>query len=462
MLNKLEPTPQILKLLTFTAAVFMLLPLFSMQYVGEEGVMAIKSYEMFVRDDWMRPSVFGMIWPHSPLWHWPVIGISMIIGWEHVDASIRLVSVLSSWTTALCVGLMANWLYKRPTAGWLGALIYLSMGEIALWYGWLGYLDSTFGMFIFAAIATLWRTIEDEHIGWFICSLLLISLAFLTKNITAYGVFGFAGLALLWQLQRWYLLKHPLFLTTGLLALTVPWLWQSMVVLESSNTASTTASDVLRNFMGYGLLDYLGHWIAFPFIFAFRALPVSLFVIWLKLRHKHPFQIDKTLKTGLFVLLACFLPFWLSAGGTPRYLVPLYGIVALVLTGLTLQLNQLRLRQAVTLITIIILFKIPYSFVVLPYIKDWRPERDVKVVAEEVMRLTENTPLRTQNDVSTGLAIAAYIDVWRRERPPISWYRNNETGVYILAEVETPKFGRLIKTWRLRGDHVYLYRQADQ
>jgi len=77
------------------------------------------------------------------------------------------------------------------------------------------------------------------------------------------------------------------------------------------------------------------------------------------------------------------------------------------------------------------------------------------------MQLTADAPLRTRNDVATGLAIAAYLDVWQQQRPPIRWYRDIETGVYILAEVETPVLGRLIKTWRLRGDHVYLYWQAD-
>jgi len=31
-----------------------------------------------------------MIWPHSPLWHWPVIAISQLIGWEHVGIAARL------------------------------------------------------------------------------------------------------------------------------------------------------------------------------------------------------------------------------------------------------------------------------------------------------------------------------------------------------------------------------------
>ncbi|MDQ6970030.1 MAG: glycosyltransferase family 39 protein [Mariprofundus sp.] len=459
-LNQLGMKPT-LKTLTCIAALFMLLPLPVMQYVGEEGLMALKSYEMFVRDDWLHSSIFGMIWPHSVLWHWPVIAISSLIGWEHVDLAVRFTSVMATWLGATCAAMTARWLYgsKHAHVGWLAALVYLSMGEVAFWYGWLGYVDATFGFFIFAAITSLWRAIEDERFTWFLLSLFFISLAFLTKNITAYVLFGISGFILLWQLKRWSLLKKFWFIPSGLLALSVPVLWQSFVVPSGANTATTSINDVLRNFTGYSIFDYLKHWISFPLIFLFRALPVSLVLVWLWLRKKHRFILDQKLTILALLLIACFLPFWISAGATPRYLVPLYGLVALLLTGFMLQLNPQHLRQSIMLIALVVLLKIPYSLAILPYIKDWRPERDVKIVSTEIMQLTENAPLRTQNDVASGLAIAAYIDVWRQQRKPIHWYDGQENNVYILAEVETPAFGRLVKKWHLRGSYVYLYWQ---
>ncbi|MBL4774715.1 MAG: glycosyltransferase family 39 protein [Mariprofundus sp.] len=459
-----QPSLQLYKILTLLAAACMLLPLPIMQYVGEEGLMALKSYEMFVRDDWLRPSILGGIWPHSPLWHWPVIIISKLIGWEHVDFAVRFVSVMATWSGAYCAAMTARWLYgnsygnSHAHVAWLAALVYLSMGEIAFWYGWLGYVDATFGFFIFAAITSLWRAISDESAKWFILSLLFISLAFLTKNITAYALFGASGFILLWQLKRWHLLKTAWFVPFGLLALTVPVLWQSFVI-TSGSTATVSINDVLRNFIGFGILDYLKHWFTYPFIFLFRALPVSIILMWLWLTRKHHFSLDKHLSILALLLLVCFLPFWISASASPRYLVPLYGLVALFLTGLMLQLKAQHLRQTVMLIALVVLLKIPYSLLILPYIKDWRPERDVKAVSTEIMQLTDNAPLRTRNDVASGLAIAAYINVWRQQRAPIHWYNGQETGVYILAEVETPNLGQLIKTWRLRGNIVYLYWQ---
>jgi len=451
-----------LKAITFFAALAMLFPLPIMQYVGEEGLYAIKSYEMFMRHDLLHPSILGSVWPHSPVYHWPVIGICQLIGWEHMDLAVRFVSVCASWISAIVAALMARHLFsEHAKAGWMAAAIYLSMGEVSFWYGWLGYVDASFGCFIFASIAALWIAIEKENRNWFFASLLLITMAFLLKNITAYALFGLAGLVLVQRMHRWHLLNHPAFLIPGLLTLAVPFAYNYFII-HSSGNATTTFRDAMRNFQGYGLLDYVAHWLSYPFIFIARALPVSILMAWLWLQRKQVFSLSRDQITLGFILLACLAPFWLSAGGTPRYLVPLYGLAAVFLTGLCLQLDKHHLRTTVWLITVFVLLKIPYSFGVLPYIKDWRPERNVKIVAEEIMQLTVNAPLRTQNDVATGLAIAAYLDAWQLDRAPIHWYQDKEKGVYILAETASPQLGTLIKTWRLRGDTVYLYWQPEK
>jgi len=456
--------PEHYKWLTLCAGLFMLLPLPVMQFVGEEGLMALKSYEMFVRGDWLHPSILGGIWPHSPLWHWPVMAICNLIGWEHVDIAIRLVSVSATWLTAAMVGWSISWILDehRPHLGWLAALVYLTIGEISFWYGWLGYVDATFGCFIFASIALLWRAMKQENAAWLLLSLLALSLAFMTKNITAYAFYGVAGLVLMWRFKRWHLLLSPRFVLPVLLALAVPYLWQELVIIKGSSTATTTVNDALRNFIGFSPWTYVKHWLSYPLIFLFRALPLSLFFVALWLLRKERFHFNRHLVTLGIILLVCFTPFWLSASGSPRYLVPFYGLVAVLLTGLLLQLDTKRIRQGVMLMGLIVLLKIPFSLGVLPYIKDWMPERDVKQVAREVMLLTSDGPLLTENDVSTGLAIAAYIDVWRQDRPPVTWNSDRTARAYVLAEMETPALGRLVKYWPLRGDHVYLYSQGEQ
>ena len=68
--NPIKPTSEKTTMtLTLLAAALMLLPLPVMQYVGEEGLYAIKAWEMHVRHDWWHPSILGNIWPHPPLFH---------------------------------------------------------------------------------------------------------------------------------------------------------------------------------------------------------------------------------------------------------------------------------------------------------------------------------------------------------------------------------------------------------
>jgi len=437
----------------------LLLPLPVMQYVGEEGLYAMKSWEMHLRHDILHTYLMGSMLSQSPLYHWPVIAMCNIIGWEHVDIAGRMVSVAASWTSALVAGLMARRLFPQySTACWLAALVYLSMGEVMFWYGWLGYADATFGCFIFAAISVLWLAIEREHPGWLVLSLILISLAFLTKNITAYVLYGLAGLVLLQRLHRWHLLRRVSFLAPGLLALLVPWLYQIMVIHSSANTMATFY-DGLRNFQGYHALDFVRHWLTYPFIFIFRALPASLFLLWLWLVKRHRFEADASVVTVAWIILACLAPFWASAGGTPRYLVPLYGLVAVLLTGLLLQLDKDRFKMAVKIILVVLILKIPYSFAVLPWLKDWRPDHSLKAVAADVLQRTRGTPVRTQNDIASGLAIAAYMDVQLPPDQYIHWYDGEEHGVFIITEQPETGFGELVKAYPIRGRHLYLYRR---
>jgi len=444
---------------TFVAAAFMLLPLPVMQYIGEESWYTLSAYEMHIHHNWWHQTLMGFDLTKTPLFNWFIIAAAQITGWEHLEIAPRLVSVVSTWASAWVVfKLSCRFFPQHHHAGWLAALIYLTMGEISFWYGWLGYADNTFGFFIFAAISCMWIAIEDEKPAWFVAALSLISIAFLVKNISCYAIFGLAGMVLLQRHQQWKLLLKPLFLLPGLLAISVPWLYQSLFIHAGSNTSGAILHAML-NFKGYGLMAYLYHWISYPALFLARGFPVTLLLIWFFWREKQRYAMHDKLWTLLWLLLICLAPFWFSAGGTPRYLIPFYGLLALLVTGLTLQLDQQKSAQVFKVLLIIIAVKIPYSFGVLPYIKDWRPERDILAVVEDIMQTTNGKPLRTLNDVSTGLSIGAYIDVRSPPEQFFRWYDGKEKQVYILSEVADPKLGQQVKYYHLQGNHTYLYWQ---
>ena len=446
-----------LKTLTLFAALFMLLPLPIMQYVAEESYYALGAYEIFVDEHWWHQSVFGLAWPKTPLFNWFIIAFSQIIGWQHLEIATRLVSVCATWASAIVVFHMARRFFpKHANATWLAALIYLTMGEVCFWYGWLGYADATFGFFIFAAISSLWVAIEDKQLRWLLLSLLLITLAFLTKNISCYVIYASAALVLLWRYKRWSLLIHPLYIAPALISLSAPWLYQHFLLNTGAN-ASIAIGDALRNFTGYGITAYITHWFTYPFLFLARAFPVTLLLIWFYYREKQRYTFQQPLSTLLYILILCLLPFWISASGTPRYLIPFYGLLALLLTGLALQLNLRQTAFIIKVMLFVILLKIPFSLAVLPYIKDWRPERSIVAVVDDIMIHTNGKTLRTLNDVSTGLSIGAYINVRTPHDQYLHWYDGKEREVFVLSEIENPTLGKLVKHYRIQGQHAYLY-----
>ena len=141
--------PDLLKKTVFIAALVMLLPLPVMQYIGEESWYTLSAYEMFVNHKWWHQTLMGFDLSKTPMFNWLIIAVAQVIGWEHLDIAPRVVSVFSTWGSAFVVYKMARHLYPQHNhTPWLAALIYLTMGEVSFWYGWLGYADATFGMIL--------------------------------------------------------------------------------------------------------------------------------------------------------------------------------------------------------------------------------------------------------------------------------------------------------------------------
>ncbi len=439
------------------AALFMFLPLPVMQYVGEESFYTLGAYEMFVRDIWWHQSLFSSDMPKTPLFAWMIIAVSNSIGWGHLDIAPRIVSVLSSWGAAFIAFKMAGRLFPQHTrAGWIAALIYLTMGEVSFWYGWLGYADATFSFFIFAAIACLWVAIEDERASFALLSSIMISLAFMVKNISCYAILGIAALVFMQRYQRWILFRRPLFVLIGLITLSIPWLYQHYAIHSDAN-ANMAIGHALDNFNGFGFLAYLKHWVVFPTLFFARAFPVTVLLLWFYWRQRQRYKMDAKIMTLVWLLITTMAPFWLSAGATPRYMVPFYGLFALLLTGLVLQLDTKKSVVVFRAMILIIALKIPYSFAALPWLKDWRPNHSLKAVASDVLQRTRGKPVRTKNGIASGLSIAAYMDVQLPPERYIREYRGKEHGVFIMAAQPDVNLGRLVKAYPIRGRHLYLY-----
>lgn len=447
-----------LKLSTYIAAIMMLLPLPVLQYIGEESFYTLGAFEMHARHIWSHQPLLGADLPRTPMFSWFIIGICKVIGWNHLDIAPRIISVLSSWGTAGVIFYMARRLFpEKANAGWYGALIFLTMGETFFWYGWLGYADACFGFFIFSAIMCFWIAIEDRRPILAFLSSISISCAFLVKNISCYGIFLIACSVLLYRYRQWKLLLTPGFFAAALTLPVTPLIYQSFVIHTFGN-ANMAISHALDNFLGFGIWDYLKHWLVFPLLFVARAFPVSIFLPYIHIREKRAFKLEPAEKNLVWLIIFSIAPFWFSANASPRYMVPFYGLFALLLTGILLRMDPEHIRKAIKIIVVIIFLKIPYSLAILPCIKDWLPSNSILAVADDIHSIVGNKPVRTLDGIASFLSLAAYIDAARPPKQYIRWYNGHEKHVYVFLRNEpSPAGSILIKTWQLRGNPVRLF-----
>lgn len=429
-----------------------------MQYVGEEGFYTLGAFEMHARGIWWHQPLLGNDIPKTPMFAWFIIGICNIIGWEHLDLAPRIISVISNWGTGAILFNMARRMYpQHKHAGWYAVLIYLTMGDVFFWYGWLGYADACFGFFIFAAIASFWIAIEDEKAFFLFLSAILIFFAFMVKNISGHGIFAIAAATLLHRRHRWHILLTPSFLFSAIVSLCLPFVYQHFAI-HSTGNVNMAVSHALDNFIGFSMIDYVRHWLAYPSIFFARSFPISFLLLYLYLRKRERFALTEPISTMLWVLTMSSAPFWLSANASPRYMVPFYSLFALLLTGLMLQMCSENIKLALQSVILVIIMKVPYSLLALPYIKDWRPEHSILAVVEEIHDITGNKPIRTLDGIASFQGICAYLDSRRPPEAYIRWYSGNEHQVFVLGRNQNaPKESHLVGVWRLRGNPVKLY-----
>jgi len=444
--------------ITIGAALCMLLPLPMLQYIGEESVFALKSYEMFLSGNYLQTSLYGNIMKDPPLYHWPIIAIVQLIGWDYLEVAIRFVSVMASWLSALMLGLFAARVFQDKQTGWLAACVYLCLVEIMFWYGWLGYVDMSFSCVLLAANLSLWRAIEDKSSMWYVAACVLLAVSVMVKNITAYPLFAVTALVVTYYQRSWRFLFRPWVLFGSVVALLIPVLWGHTVSNGDVEQTHVMWAEILRKFSHIDPLTYLFHFFEMPLQLFLRSAPLSLFLVFLWIKHRQRWSWHPLLSQFSWITLLIFLPFWFAPGGSPRYFLPVYPWIALVLTFLLMQLHLQYMQTALKWMLVVLILKIPYSLVVLPYMKDGMVERDLKEVAQDIVLQTEGWPIRSMNVASTGLSVAAYVNVMRDHGDYIRYYTGQDQHTFVISYGLQPQLGLPYKTYHIRGDTLCLYR----
>ncbi len=446
---------QWLKAMTCLAALAMFLPV-GMQFIGEEPVFAIFSCEMLAHGNIWQPTLYGLPHQRPPLYTWLVNIITSGVGCAHVDIAIRLVSIAASLGTAAIAGFMAQRLISTPYAGWLAALVYLTLGETMFWYGWLGYADATFAFFIFAMSAGLWLAIRNGQMGWYALAVLMLICAVLTKAMTAYVFFVLTALVCAYEFRNWRFLLRPLPVMLFAASLLTPWLWGHISGGAASHT-SGLVHDITQKFTHFDVVAYLRHIVGFPLHNATRVMPLGLLVLWLAFRRRLPPVRTRPVRTILLIIGVNYLPYWLAPESSMRYVIIFYGWVTLAFTFWLVSARQHVQHTAMLIMVGTLVLKVPYSLWLLPHFKQEGPHRDQRAVAADILRIAGDKPIRTLNHAAEGIGVAAYIDMATSEKRFVLSPKPGDRDVFIMTYGPRPSYGAPVKTYKLHNTPIYLY-----
>jgi 4-amino-4-deoxy-L-arabinose transferase-like glycosyltransferase len=300
--------------------------------VGEETCRAQHGIEMVQTGDWITARNQGRkILDRPPMQYWTLAAIHK---WIHEldPMTIRVSMVVILLTTAL----MTLWYARRflsPAAAFVAAVAYPTMGHVFD----LGRRAETDGQFTFHLVAALmvWHYGYEQR--WarpaiWAFGAVLAALATLTKGLQ--GPVTFFGTVYLFLLLRrdWQYLLHWSHVTGVLLFLGIIAVWQVPFYLREG-WPGTELTWLVPSAARMSLdLTLVKHLASFPFEVLGSTLPWSALLAGL-LFPKFWKLDEKARSCLLFILIAMvtiFAPVWITAGGSGRYVMPMYPLIGIV------------------------------------------------------------------------------------------------------------------------------------
>ncbi|RMF48502.1 MAG: hypothetical protein D6755_03750, partial [Anaerolineae bacterium] len=240
-----------IKALTVASALAMTLPI-GIQFIGEESVYA------FFLDHMIRSGDALHAFYRPPLFLWAAWGVREVLGDVSPELPLRIVSIASSWLGAGVAAIFARHVFGDVRSSWLAALVFLSLGEIQFWYGWLGYADAMFHCFVFASMVSAWLAVTKGSWRWLVIGVFMANMAFMTKSLIAYAFFLVTLGATAWMHGNIRFLTRPSTLVILPFMLLGPWFWE-YVHDGSGGATAGLVHDIAMRFQSFDVAAWFVH-----------------------------------------------------------------------------------------------------------------------------------------------------------------------------------------------------------
>lgn len=442
--------------LCYAAAAAAYIPVIGFHYVGEEAIFPKASLEMWFRGEWVQQILVGANHLHNTLFNWIIIAVCQIVGWEWMLQVARVVAVGATVSTGLVLAWLALRVFGDRRFAAFAAVVYMMLADVALYRGWLAYVDPLFGFFVFSSVACLWVACRERRAVLLVLAVAALTLGFLAKAFTAYAFYGAAAFVLLLDRENRRFLLGPASLAihaAGVAALTV-WLG---IVPSNEGQGPRMFKEILDKFGFTGALDYVVKLVAYPFETALKAAPAALLAIYYA--RKRPWDGDaarSTFMTAVFITALNYLPYWLAPQSHTRYLVPLYPLAALVFARVIWDAGPAAHVVTVRWFAALLMVKLVLALAVFPYYQKTYRGENFAATAKAIIERTRGHPLYTTNVSASGLSVAANLDVMRLPAPPVGWPPPDWDTGFVISYTSDPGLGRLVEQYRLGGNNLYL------
>ena len=302
---------------------------------GEEANRILTAYEMVYFHDWFNLTHLGEpYYTKPPLFMWLVALFSSLFGWSQETA--RLISVLSSFLTALLVYFFSLKLFRDRTIAVLSSFILLTFGDLILFYGFVAEIDA-FHMFLFtlSVFAIFLSLSKNRDTLAYASAGLFTALLFLTKGFPAFYHMPITFLVLLAYFNRWRSIFSPKPLIGVLTLITPLGVW--FLNLKNPNVYLSTlwGESFRRTPLGDEKIKLiLQHFVVYPLLNLRQMLPHSLYAIFnLKRFWKFDYPTGgREILLLLAVFVINYLPYLVSPGARGRYLLIVFPFLAILLS----------------------------------------------------------------------------------------------------------------------------------
>ncbi len=432
------------------------LPTLGFYYVGEEAIFPITSLEMWHRQAWIQQPLFGINLKHNPLFNWLIIPVAALVGWDQVLQAARAITVAATLATGAMAGWLAFRLLRDRGCAWFVALLYLTLADVLFYRGWLAYVDPLFGFFVFAALAMLWVACEERRPALLAWAVVSLTLAFMSKALTAYVFYGSAVLVLLFTPQyRRVLLSLPSLVLHAAAAL-APFLWLASLPANSGQGGRMFA-EIIAKLVPQDLLGYLQKLGGFSAETVWALAPAIFLAAWFAWGRGRPiFGESPHLRIASGIALVSYLPYWLAPHSALRYLVPIYPMIAFALALILWRAGERALVVTRHWLTGMIAVKLVAAIFLFPYYQSHYRGENYARTAQDIIELTAGHPLYATDVSASGLSVAGYIDAWRYPLPPLRWMPEAWDTGFVITLVPNPAIGNVARHYRLGGNDLYV------